>query len=691
MTPAAGQAAERLPEGDAPAPPGRATLELLVAGGSLSAVERHVATLRDAGLAVHGRQVGSPGEVLEAVGDGATALLLIHCDAPAVAWRAWCAEIREAAPDLGVLLLSETPEALLTAAVSAGALELLHPEEPRRLALVVGREFRNLQLRTAQRRLERRLGELEVHCRLLFEGATEAIAIVHEGMHVHANAAYLGLFGLDDGAELEGLPLMDLVAAEERPRLKAALRDLGPGGQGTRLSLALAPPAGTGQETELELSGLSLGDEPCIQVVIRTPSPRRPPGPAPLGRDAFLEHLGQRLAGHDPEAAPLGLLHLTITNIAALRAELGSAASRGVTEALARLLAGRCTQEESLAPLAEHEFLLLTAGERAEARARELLAAVDAHPFAAGPHPPRLECRIGVARSDTPGVTDAHALLDLVFRASAAAGPDPVCLHRPAPGPPPAPADQEDRFSALVQCALEGGGLCLHYQPILSLGEVDRHDHAVLVRLEAGGREWTAEEFLPAIEASGRMAEIDRWVIRHALEELVRQHRAGRALNLFVSLSPASLGEPALLPWLGDQLRETGAEGGWLTLQLGEDAVRGDLPAARRAMQGLAALGCRIALHHFGGGPGGERLLGHLPLALVKLAPALTRGLARDRRRQAELRELNARIEAAGAACVAMGVEDAGTLAALWGAGIAYAQGHFIQEPLAEIVPEGEP
>ena len=45
------------------------------------------------------------------------------------------------------------------------------------------------------------LREAEKRCQLLLDSSVDAIAYVHEGMHIYANRAYLELFGFDDAED----------------------------------------------------------------------------------------------------------------------------------------------------------------------------------------------------------------------------------------------------------------------------------------------------------------------------------------------------------------------------------------------------------------------------------------------------------------------------------------------------------
>ena len=78
--------------------------------------------------------------------------------------------------------------------------------------------------------------------------------------------------------------------------------------------------------------------------------------------------------------------------------------------------------------------------------------------------------------------------------------------------------------------------------------------------------------------AKGRIGDIDRWVITHAIAELARQRASGHRLNFFVNLGEASLQDEELLIWICDQLRDLDARGSWLTFQFPEEQAQRNLP-----------------------------------------------------------------------------------------------------------------
>ena len=61
-------------------------------------------------------------------------------------------------------------------------------------------------------------------CQLLLDSSVDAITYVHDGMHIYANRSYMALFGYEDAEELEGLPVIDLIASCDQGAFRISSR-----------------------------------------------------------------------------------------------------------------------------------------------------------------------------------------------------------------------------------------------------------------------------------------------------------------------------------------------------------------------------------------------------------------------------------------------------------------------------------
>ena len=110
---------------------------------------------------------------------------------------------------------------------------------------------------------------------------TTPVAILHEGMYVYANSAFLKLFGYSKFSEIEGIPVLDMIAAASRGQLREHFRLAA----STTLDAPTLPAAKlsmithTGMTLDVVASSLSTQfcNERCLEVWLRTG--HEPPSP----------------------------------------------------------------------------------------------------------------------------------------------------------------------------------------------------------------------------------------------------------------------------------------------------------------------------------------------------------------------------------------------------------------------------
>src|SRR5690606_14668381 len=136
--------------------------------------------------------------------------------------------------------------------------------------MVVRREFEALCMRRSVRRLEASLRESERRCEALLDSSRDPIAFVHEGMHVRANRAYLEMFGFEDFEDIEGMSILDMIAADDAQDFKALLKRLSKGEKPPqRLNLKAQRADGSTFDATMEFTEASYEDEPCQQITFR--------------------------------------------------------------------------------------------------------------------------------------------------------------------------------------------------------------------------------------------------------------------------------------------------------------------------------------------------------------------------------------------------------------------------------------
>lgn len=239
-----------------------------------------------------------------------------------------------------------------------------------------------------------------------------------------------------------------------------------------------------------------------------------------------------------------------------------------------------------------------------------------------------------------------------------------------------------------IRTALEHNRICAYSQPIMDLATDTITGHELLVRLtDEHGQLQSPGAFLPVAERSGLIREIDRWMIRQAVQQIAGDVRAGRIRSTHVNLSSKTLMDPGLLPFVRAETEQAGITPELLVFEITETALISDLQRVKASIDGLRAMGCRFSLDDFGAGFSSFSHLVSLPLDSLKLDGYFIKDLKHSRRSQAFVRSIMELARTLDLEVTAEFVEDEETLQWLRMYGVDKAQGYFIGRPvpLAEL------
>ncbi len=669
------------------------TIRLLILEDSQNEAERLVSLFRNAGQATRVHRLTSSDDLAEALKQ--TWDLLINAPQsenldPSEAISA----IRRQAKDIPILQLTAGNDAeAITEALMLGAQDALPQGEDEWLLLVANRELANLEERRARRSAEVALREAEKRCQLLLDSSVDAIAYVHDGMHIYANRAYLELFGYDDVEDLEGMPMIDLISSADQSRFKTFLKNYQSMEGSAELACGGVRADGDTLKTRMHFSPAAYDGEPCIQVVIRAENDSaelqklreissQDPVTGLLNRNSFLEVLDTAVERAVNASQPASLAYIRVDRFAALQADIGLTDSDQLLNQLATLLRGHFPGEAQLARFADDVFAVLQPGvipQQAEPELRKLLTKVEGQLLDVGGRTVQTTLSIGVAGLDEKtakaqdAIERAHRCADELSDGNA------LKLYNPADEL--AAAANRGDIVAMLKQALESNSFRLLFQPIISLrGDSFEHYEVLLRLLDPQGVEVPPNEFLSTAADAGLAAKIDRWVILNSIK-LLAEHRAkGHRTRLFLHLSAASIQDPSLLPWLGVVLKASRLPGDSLAFEFGEADAVAYLKPAKALAQGLNGLGCRTALAQFGCVLNPFNTLKHLDAEFIKVDGSYTQDLTRQENQEA-LKALLAELHEQQKQSIVPFVESATVLATLWQAGVSYIQGHYLQGP----------
>ena len=679
-------------------------IRLVVIDDSLDSAEILVSLMRNGGLAVRPYAAEDSDALREVLQAHQIDLILCALDASSPALDEVRQMVRKMEKDIPLLGVEEEldPE-VIGSMVEQGIRDVVSPNHAQHLLAVVEREIDNLLQRRRLRNCQHTLREAEKRCHSLLDSSRDAIAYIHEGMHIYANPVYLEIFGFASAEEVEGTPIMDLVAPEDHRKFKEFLRECRDGGCNSSLSLKVRRTDHRTIEVSMDFAPASIDGEPCTQIIIRQLEDThalmdqleqltiRDLLTGLYNHDHFMEALEKAVSGAMDSSQIRAVLYLELDNYLELKERTGVAGSNLILSDVATLIRNHCDDEEDVAcRFGDHSFAVLTSGRdirRIEALAHAICASVEQHLFEADGQSLTGTCSIGIGVVGETADT-ARSILEraeTACRVARDAGGNRWQIFETLETHEEEEPD-DTLWQERIHDALRNNRFRLVFQPIASLHGKAGEKYEVLLRLAGEEEELISPlEFLPAAQRQGLLPLIDQWVIRHACRILAYRHRQGHDTRFFVKLGGASLEEISIAALVAEQLKELKLEPSSLVFEISETDAVTRLAATRDMINALRKLGCAISLEHFGNGVNSFQLLNHLEVDYLKIDPVFVTDLVGNPENQEMVRSIVDKAMEEGKQTIAHFVEDANSLSILWQCGVNYIQGNFVQEPEDEL------
>jgi diguanylate cyclase (GGDEF)-like protein/PAS domain S-box-containing protein len=395
------------------------------------------------------------------------------------------------------------------------------------------------------------------------------------------------------------------------------------------------------------------------------------------------------------EKISFALLYIDLDNFKYVNDTLGHAAGDRLLIEVSAILLNRARSSDLVARFGGDEFTVLlydTSPENAVRVAdffRELLGN---HVFNHAGERIAVSCSIGVT-AILPTHMSAEAVLsqaDLACHLAKRRGRNRVHQYEIADGDNLKTMTADMGWSRLIREAIENDRFVLAAQPIVEVRTRQVASYEILVRLRGPGNEILAPTgFLPTAERFGLAPEIDRWVIRHAVNRLVGLRATQPELRFSINLSAQTLMDLGVCDFIVDCLKASGLDPGSLQFEVTETAAIADMNAAVSFLSRLQKIGCETALDDFGSGMASFAYLRDLPVDCVKIDGRFVKKLATNSVDQAMVKAMNEIAHALGKRTVAEFVEDEASFRLLAEFGVDYAQGYHLGRPT--LMSEGSP
>ena len=458
------------------------SVELLMIGSTPNEANQVANELRNNGQAVHVASALTANDLVQMLETEPGDLVILNAEAEGLDTRQAVETVRASNPSAAIVLTCDKPAEWLKFASEQELRDMVVNDDTAHLAFVIRREYQTLLMRQEMARLRRQAQESERRFDGLMGKSRDAVAYVHEGMHIQANDVYRQMFGIEDPDDIDGLPLMDLIATQARPSFKKTLRNLE---SQENFSAQVDCRSSDGQQfaATMEFSPAEIDGEPCTQIVIRDQSLQqelqarideltsRDPQTGLYNRQAFMEQLEQTVTNERMHEGG-GLVQISIRNFPEIRDQAGIDKADRLLHSVADILKEQARDAQVLARFGDHDFVIMAEQhESLTVLGERCLSALRSHDFVASSGILDVpEFGVGVTPHPDEAIS-AHELVSRSCRITKQARSDKanqllIYTEQRA-------KSEENKFDPeiveMIDRALQHDGFRLSYQPIVSL------------------------------------------------------------------------------------------------------------------------------------------------------------------------------------------------------------------------------
>lgn len=204
------------------------------------------------------------------------------------------------------------------------------------------------------------------------------------------------------------------------------------------------------------------------------------------------------------------------------------------------------------------------------------------------------------------------------------------------------------------------------------------------------------DHFIPAVERSKRMHEIDKWVINTVFDWIDKNRQSFDNMDGFsINLSGESLNSEEFLQFLQALLEASAFPLDKLVFEITETVASENLAFTKKFINVIKAFGCKFSLDDFGSGYSSYAYLKNLNVDFLKIDGAFVKDLTNNKADLAIVKSMNEIAHSLNLKTIAEYVESAEIKDILKEIGVDYGQGYFIHKPMPlnelTVQPKPEP
>ena len=654
-------------------------------------------SLRDGGHAAHCLWTNNPKHLSETLAAENVELLILNCDNYPDTIRQVIKQKDRFNPEVPLIVIQEqADEFSIQKAMKSGACDLVSIGNKDRLQSVVSRELRALRVERALNSTIHSATEYKKQLKDYMQTSADAIALVEEGIITAVNESWLKLFRAASNDEVIGLPLMDNFESESQAAIKGALvaAIAGKWASGEKL-IAKSPILSDDiSDVHLEFRKFAFDNSPCVQVKVSAPDKdsneptklvhdalKRDPTTLFFHRAQFIERLQKRLA-RKPSSGTHVLAYVKVDNFGLVLEKVGILNSDEILGQFAEALRKRLHPRDVAGRFEGTSMMVLL--ERGSARDAEvwgnqLCESIRKKTFEVADNSAQLTCTVGICAANEvySNLEEFVAATIDAYQVGKEAGGNTAMLNESADED-----SKQKEFDAIwvkhLKSALMDNRFRLAQLPIAGLRSDGIEMYDLLVRmLDEQGNSVLPSEFLPAAERSNMMKNIDRFMVKSAID-FCKESEADR---VFVRLSKQSVLDPTTLPWMDQEFEKHEFDCTRLVMQIPERDAAKHIKQTRAIVNKLRKIGVGFALEHYGVDREKFQILDILKPDYIKIDGELMHSLIADKETQQSVEKIVRAAHDRNIKSIAERVENANAMAVLFQLGLDYMQGHYVNEP----------
>jgi diguanylate cyclase (GGDEF)-like protein len=239
------------------------------------------------------------------------------------------------------------------------------------------------------------------------------------------------------------------------------------------------------------------------------------------------------------------------------------------------------------------------------------------------------------------------------------------------------------RIETRLRKALKKNEFVLYYQPKVEIKTNVIRGVEALIRWESDQGLVSPGDFIPLAEETGLIVPIGEWALREACRQLKEWHRlTQKPISMSVNLSAKQFSSANFLSTVKKIISESRIDKRFLTLELTESLLLGDIEKKIKIMKNLKSMGLKLSIDDFGTGYSSLNYLRKLPIDELKIDRSFIMELSKSTVTRAIVATVVFLARNLKLSTVAEGIENKEELAFLRKIGCQQYQGFYFSRPV---------